>query len=36
MKIENTLKWLAKNKKQVILFTCQKREGEILAKLDLI
>ena len=35
-RLENTLKWLAKNRKQVILFTCQKREGEILTKLNLI
>lgn len=34
-RLENTLRWLAKNKQQVILFTCQKREGEILKKLGL-
>lgn len=34
-RLENTLKWLARNKKQVILFTCQKREGEMLDRLGL-
>lgn len=29
-RLENTLRWLKKNKKQVIIFTCQKREQEIL------
>lgn len=33
-RLENTLKWLKKNKKQVILFTCQKREEEILNKIE--
>ncbi|MBQ8804367.1 MAG: AAA family ATPase [Tyzzerella sp.] len=32
-RLENTLRWLVKNKKQVLLFTCQKREGEILKRL---
>ena len=31
-RLENTLRWLKKNKKQVIIFTCQKREGELLAQ----
>ncbi len=31
-RLENTLRWLKANKKQVILFTCQKREGEILSR----
>ncbi len=31
-RLENTLRWLEANKKQVILFTCQKREGEILSR----
>lgn len=35
-RLENTLRWLVKNKEQVILFTCQKREGEILKKLGVI
>ena len=26
----NTLRWLVENKKQILLFTCQKREGEWL------
>lgn len=34
-RLENTLKWLAENKKQVILFTCQKREQELLEKLHI-
>ena len=33
VRLENTLKWLVKNKKQIIIFTCQKREEEILKKL---
>lgn len=32
-RLENTLRWLKENKKQVLLFTCQKREGEILKRL---
>ena len=31
-RLANTLKWLKENKKQVLLFTCQKREGELLAQ----
>lgn len=31
-RLANTLKWLKENKKQVLLFTCQKREGELLAE----
>lgn len=30
IRLKNTLRWLAKSKKQVLLFTCQKREGELL------
>lgn len=30
-----TLKWLSENKRQVLLFTCQKREEETLAKLGI-
>jgi len=33
VRLENTLRWLKKSKKQVILFTCQKREQEILKKI---
>ena len=29
-RLESTLRWLIKSKKQVIIFTCQKREKEIL------
>lgn len=35
VRLENTLKWLAANRKQVILFTCQNREEEILKKLNI-
>ena len=35
-RLENTLRWLAKNKKQVLLFTCQKREGEMLKEMGFI
>ena len=34
-RLENTLKWLAKYKKQVLIFTCQKREQQILEKLEI-
>lgn len=34
-RLAHTLKWLAENKKQVIIFTCQKREQEILQKLNI-
>lgn len=33
-RLENTLRWLAKNKKQVLIFTCQKREQEILNRIS--
>lgn len=36
VRLENTLRWLVKNKKQIIIFTCQKREEEILKKLGVI
>lgn len=29
-RLANTLKWLSENKKQVLIFTCQKREQQIL------
>jgi len=35
VRLENTLRWLMNSKKQVIIFTCQKREKEILKKLGL-
>ena len=35
VRLENTLKWLAKNKKQVLIFTCQKREEMLLNKLHI-
>jgi Uncharacterized conserved protein len=34
-RMERTLRWLAKNKKQVLLFTCHKREGEFLDRCGL-
>lgn len=34
-RLENTLRWLAKNRRQIILFTCQKREIEILKRLGI-
>ena len=34
-RLGETLKWLNENKRQVLLFTCQKREEEILRKLGL-
>ena len=36
IRLENTLRWLVKNKKQIIIFTCQKREEEVLKKLGAI
>lgn len=33
-RLEAVLGWLKKNRRQVILFTCQKREREILARLE--
>ncbi len=32
-RVENTLRWLKNNRKQVIIFTCQKREEEILSRI---
>ena len=32
-RLARTLTWLAHNKKQVLIFTCQRREGELLEKL---
>lgn len=34
-RLSHTLRWLADNKKQVILFTCQKREREIMDKMGI-
>lgn len=33
VRLENTLRWLKKSQKQVILFSCQKREQEILGRI---
>lgn len=33
-RLENTMRWLLKSKKQVIIFTCHKREQEILNKIQ--
>lgn len=35
VRLENTLRWLAKNRKQVLIFTCQKREQEILNRIGI-
>lgn len=32
VRLEATLKWLAENRRQVLIFTCQKREEELLEK----
>lgn len=32
-RLEDTLKWLVKSQKQVLIFTCQRREAELLKKL---
>ena len=32
VRLEATLKWLVKNRKQILLLTCQKREEELLRK----
>lgn len=34
-RLQYTLKWLSENKKQVLLFTCQKREEELLEKMGI-
>lgn len=34
-RLQYTLRWLAENKKQVLLFTCQKREKELLEKMGI-
>lgn len=34
-RLENTLRWLYENKKQVLIFTCQRREKEALARLQI-
>lgn len=33
VRLERTLRWLLENRKQVLLFTCQKREQDILEKI---
>ena len=35
VRLGNTLKWLAKHRKQVIIFTCQKREEQVLKELGI-
>lgn len=32
VRLKNTMRWLSENKEQVILFTCQRREEEILCQ----
>lgn len=34
-RLANTLEWLWKNKKQVLIFTCQKREEQVLKRLGI-
>ena len=34
-RLKHTLAWLAENKKQVLIFTCQKREIQLLEELGL-
>ena len=34
-RLQYTLKWLYQNKKQVLLFTCQNREEELLKQLEI-
>lgn len=33
VRLENTLRWLIKNRRQVLIFTCQKREQEFLNRI---
>ena len=35
MRLRNTLRWLAEHKKQVIIFTCQKREEQLLDEMGI-
>lgn len=35
VRLKNTLRWLAEHKKQVIIFTCQKREGQLLDEMGI-
>ena len=35
VRLEATLKWLSENKRQVLLFTCQKREEELLNRMGM-
>lgn len=34
-RLENTLRWLSEHKKQVLIFTCQRREEEALARINI-
>ena len=34
-RLESTLRWLAKNRRQIILFTCQRREIEMLKRIGI-
>ncbi|SHK19675.1 ATP-binding protein [Hespellia stercorisuis] len=34
-RLKTTLKWLSEHKKQVIIFTCQKREADMLSRLGI-
>ena len=35
VRLKNVLKWLGENKRQVLIFTCQKRETQLLEELGL-
>ena len=34
-RLERTLQWLVKNRKQVLIFTCQKREEQALLEREI-
>ena len=34
-RLKNTLQWLARQDRQILIFTCQKREEEMLKKLGI-
>ena len=35
VRLGNTLRWLSENRKQVLIFTCQKREARLLEKMGI-
>ena len=36
IRLANTLRWLYENRKQVIIFTCQKREARLLDEMGIM